>query len=117
MWPPVNYQQELQNRLAHYIVACDEEKQVEPAGVPAAPKKGPSQVIALVKCECPGRSLAPNMGMAIKLSEMKPDSIYLSSCLVNAEPNCPYTSAEELAKILENKTGIKVVSGTHDYHW
>jgi len=75
-----------------------------------------SQVIAFVKCECPGRSLAPSMGMAIKLSEMKPDVIYLSSCLANAKPGCPYTDAEELAKILNDKTGIKVISGTHDYH-
>lgn len=28
-WPPVDYQRELQNQLAHYIVACDEEKMVE----------------------------------------------------------------------------------------
>lgn len=76
----------------------------------------PSQVVAFIKCECPGRTLAPNLGMAIKLSEMKPDVIYLSSCLVNAKPGCPYTDAEELSKILENMTGIKVVSGTHDYH-
>ena len=26
MWPPANYLNELQNRLAHYIIACDEEK-------------------------------------------------------------------------------------------
>ena len=76
----------------------------------------PSQVIIFLKCECPGRPLAPNMGMAIKLSEMKPDLIYLSSCLVDAKPGCPYTDAEKLAEILEDKTGIRVVSGTHDYH-
>ena len=28
-WPSANYQHELQNRLAHYIVACDEEKTVD----------------------------------------------------------------------------------------
>ena len=28
-WPAANYQHELQNRLAHYIVACDEERTVE----------------------------------------------------------------------------------------
>lgn len=75
-----------------------------------------SQVMAFVKCECPGRTCAPNLGMAIKLSDIKPDLIYLSSCLVNAKPGCPYTSPDELAQILEAKTGIKVVSGTHDYH-
>jgi len=28
-WPPPNYQYELRNQLAHYIVACDDEKIVE----------------------------------------------------------------------------------------
>jgi predicted metal-binding protein len=76
----------------------------------------PCQPIAFLKCECPGRPIASNMGMAMKLSEMRPDAIYLSSCLVNAKPGCPYTSAEEIAQILENSTGIPVLMGTHDYH-
>lgn len=76
----------------------------------------PCQVVAFVKCECPGRSIIPNMGMAIKLSEIKPDAIYLSTCLANAKPQCPYVSPEELAKMLEGKTGISVIIGTHDYH-
>jgi len=75
-----------------------------------------SQVIAFVKCECPGRSLAPNTDLAIKMSEIKPDVIYLSACFSNAKPACPYNDAQEMAEILENKTGIRVVSGTHDYH-
>ncbi|MFO7987280.1 MAG: CGGC domain-containing protein [Desulfatiglandaceae bacterium] len=76
----------------------------------------PSQVTAFVKCECPGRTVGSNMGMALKLSEIKPDVIHLSSCLTNAKPGCPYATPEELAGILENTTGIKVVLGTHDYH-
>ncbi|MBI3040159.1 MAG: ribosomal protein S18-alanine N-acetyltransferase [Chloroflexi bacterium] len=28
-WPPLNFQQELRNRLAHYIVVCDDEKIAE----------------------------------------------------------------------------------------
>jgi predicted metal-binding protein len=76
----------------------------------------PSLVTAFVKCECPGRTIAPNLGMAMKLSEIKPDAIYLSSCLVNAKPGCPYGTAEEFAQILKNNTGIDVVLGTHDYH-
>jgi predicted metal-binding protein len=76
----------------------------------------PSRVIAFVKCECPGRSLVPNLGMAMQLSEMKPDAVHLSSCLVNARPACPYGSAEEFAQILQEKTGIPVILGTHDYH-
>lgn len=75
-----------------------------------------SQVIALVKCECPGRTVVPALGMAMKLSELKPDKIYLSSCLTNAVPGCPYTDPKDLANIIENKTGIDVVLGTHDYH-
>jgi predicted metal-binding protein len=74
-----------------------------------------SQVIAFAKCECPGRSAAPNLGMAIKLSEVKPDVIHLAKCLVEAKPGCPYMEPEELAKILEDKTGVPVVQGTHDY--
>ena len=74
-----------------------------------------SQVLAFVKCECPGRSLVANMGLAIKMLEIKPDKIYLSSCFANAKPSCPYSEAQEIAKILENKTGIPVLLGTHDY--
>ncbi len=29
LWPPINYKRELEHRLAHYIVACDEEEKVE----------------------------------------------------------------------------------------
>ena len=29
LWPPVNYQHELQNKLAHYVVACKDEGIVE----------------------------------------------------------------------------------------
>ena len=75
----------------------------------------PVQVISFIKCTCPGRNLAANVGMASKLSELEPEEIYLSSCLANAKPGCPYFSAEEIAEIIENKTGIKVKSGTHDY--
>jgi predicted metal-binding protein len=78
--------------------------------------KEPVQVIAFHKCECPGRTLAPNMGMAMKLSETKPDVIHLSACLVNANPGCPYGTAEQFAQILEKASGVKVVLGTHDYH-
>jgi predicted metal-binding protein len=54
--------------------------------------------------------------MAMRLSEIKPDAIHFSSCLAEAKPGCPYTKAEDLAKIFEERTGIKVVLGTHDYH-
>jgi predicted metal-binding protein len=76
----------------------------------------PAQVVSFVKCTCPGRNLAPNIGMAVRLSEIKPDEVRLSSCLVNAKPGCPYATAEELARIIEKKIGVKVILGTHDYH-
>ncbi len=56
------------------------------------------------------------MGMSMKLSQIKPEKIYLSSCLVNAKPGCPYTTAEELATMLQSKIEVPVVLGTHDYH-
>jgi predicted metal-binding protein len=74
------------------------------------------RVASFVRCECPGRSLAPNLGMSVKLSEPTPDAIHLSSCMVNAQPECPYGTPEQVAKILEEKTGVPVVLGTHDYH-
>lgn len=75
----------------------------------------PVQVMAFVKCECPGRSLAPNTGVAIKMAQIQPDKIYISSCMANAKPGCPYASADEMADILKDKTGIDVVKGTHNY--
>ena len=75
-----------------------------------------SQVVSFVKCECPGRSLSANAGLAMKMSEMRPDVIHLSSCMANAKPECPYCSAEQFAGILENKFEIPVILGTHDYH-
>lgn len=75
-----------------------------------------TQVLSFIKCECPGRSLVPNLGMSMKLSEIKPDVIYLSSCLVKAKPGCPYSNADEMADIISKKFGIEVIQGTHDYH-
>ena len=37
MWPPVNYHDELRNRLAYYIIACDEAKTVEEPKIEAIP--------------------------------------------------------------------------------
>lgn len=76
----------------------------------------PSQVVFFLQCECPGRSSVPNLGMAIKLAGIKPDEVYLSSCLVNAKPGCPYFTAQDLAAVIADKTGIAVKLGTHDYH-
>lgn len=60
--------------------------------------------------------MVSDVGMAMKLSEIKPDKIYLSSCLVNAKPGCPYTRSEEIAAVLETKFELPVVNETHDYH-
>ena len=58
----------------------------------------------------------PNTAMAMKLSEIKPDRIYLSSCLAKAKPGCPYVSADEMAEMISKKFGVEVIQGTHDYH-
>lgn len=76
----------------------------------------PSQVVAFVKCECPGRTVISNLGMAMKLAEIKPEAVYLSSCLAGSKPGCPYTDPQELADMITGNTGIPVVLGTHDYH-
>jgi predicted metal-binding protein len=75
----------------------------------------PAQVVSFIKCECPGRSMPSNIGMAVKLSEMKPQAIYFSTCLAKAKPQCPYITPEDLARIVESKIGVPVVLGTHEY--
>jgi predicted metal-binding protein len=75
----------------------------------------PKAVVSFVTCECPGRSVAPNLGVAAKMSEIKPDEMYFSTCLAKAKPGCPYFKPEELAQAIEEKTGLKVKLGTHDY--
>ena len=72
-------------------------------------------VIGFISCQCPGGTTAPNIGMNIKLSEIKPDVIHLSSCLAKVKPGCPYFKPEDMAKIIEEKFGIPVVLGTHEY--
>jgi ribosomal-protein-alanine N-acetyltransferase len=48
LWPPVNYQRELQNVLAHYLIACDEDRHVEPAAAHTS-GAGVSAVVARVR--------------------------------------------------------------------
>ena len=52
----------------------------------------------------------------MKVSEMKPDAIYLSSCLANAKPACPYSTAEEISQLIQGKTGLPVILGIQEYH-
>jgi ribosomal-protein-alanine N-acetyltransferase len=49
LWPPINYQRELENRLAHYIVACDEEERVEEPEMKAVPQKGFSGLVSRLR--------------------------------------------------------------------
>lgn len=49
LWPPVNYERELENRLAHYIVAGDEEEKVEESEVEASVEKDPPGLASRVR--------------------------------------------------------------------
>jgi ribosomal-protein-alanine N-acetyltransferase len=48
-WPPPNYQRELGNRLAHYVVVCDAEKTVEEPRSEVAPARGLSGAVSRVR--------------------------------------------------------------------
>ena len=48
-WPPTNYEHELKNPLAYYIVACDEEKTVDEPEIKALPEKGFSGLASKVR--------------------------------------------------------------------
>ncbi len=75
----------------------------------------PCQLIHWIRCDCPGKTVIPNTKMAMKISEVKPDRIYLSSCLAGSYPPCPYYDVEEMAKKIEQTFNIPVVLGTHEY--
>ena len=47
--PPANYHHELRNRLAHYIVACNDEKLVEMPMVKASSGKNPTGLVSRVR--------------------------------------------------------------------
>ena len=47
IWPVTNYQHELQNRLAHYIVAIDEERAIDKPDI--NPEKGFSRLVSKVR--------------------------------------------------------------------
>ena len=49
LWPPANYRRELENRLAHYIVACDEGERVEEPEMKATPQKGFSGLVSRLR--------------------------------------------------------------------
>lgn len=76
----------------------------------------PVQVVGFSRCECPGRTIVSNIGVAIKMSALQPDQIYFSTCLAKAKPGCPYGTAEDFSALVAEKFGIPVVLGTHDYH-
>lgn len=48
LWPPTNYERELENRLAHYIVACDAGERVEESEVEAPLEKKPPGLVSRV---------------------------------------------------------------------
>ena len=48
-WSPPDYQRELKNRLAHYLVACDEWEKIDESEVKAIPQKGFSRLVSSVK--------------------------------------------------------------------
>lgn len=75
----------------------------------------PCQVISFLRCECPVQGKARALNEIVsRLLEMRPDSIHLSYCLVNSKKVCPLGSTLEFAGILEERTGIPVILGTHD---
>ncbi len=48
-WPPPNFKNELQNRLAHYVVACDTEKEEDRREVNVPPSKGFSGFVSKLR--------------------------------------------------------------------
>jgi ribosomal-protein-alanine N-acetyltransferase len=49
LWPPPNYQRELRNGIAHYIVLYDDEKEYKPPAPENIPPKGLSGLLARLR--------------------------------------------------------------------
>lgn len=77
--------------------------------------KEPAQVVGFIRCECPGRSLVPNIQMSMKLSGITPDAIYISNCMAENKVGCPYIPLERAVDAIKSGVQIPVVAGTHDY--
>lgn len=71
------------------------------------------RLVGFLECECPGRQLIPNMAYVKKNADF--DVVHLSTCMAKAWPGCPYIDLDELAKKVEEKFGVKLVKGTHNY--
>ncbi|MFC1990754.1 ribosomal protein S18-alanine N-acetyltransferase [Chloroflexota bacterium] len=48
-WPPPNYNNELQNQFAHYIVACDEDEKAEDPEVTPLPEQGQNRLTSKIR--------------------------------------------------------------------
>ncbi len=72
------------------------------------------KVVGFMRCKCPGRALVNNVGVAKKRSDF--DVIHITNCMAKAVPLCKNHDLEQLPKMLEEKTGAKVVVGTHDFY-
>ncbi len=85
----------------------------------AAEKRGPFadydnvQVIGFLKCKCPGRALVSNVASTKSRTDF--DVVHLTNCMIKAVPECKNHDFERLPKMIEEKTGAKVVMGTHDF--
>jgi ribosomal-protein-alanine N-acetyltransferase len=49
LWPPVNYEKELRNPLAHCIVACDNQRTAPEMSVQPVPKRGLSLLVSRLR--------------------------------------------------------------------
>ena len=45
-WPPANYKHEMRNRLAHYIVACDEERLIRKEDIKKSSENGFARLVS-----------------------------------------------------------------------
>ncbi len=71
------------------------------------------KVVGFLRCRCPGRALVNNAAVTKNRTEY--DIIHITNCMAKAMPMCKNHNMEELPKMLEEKTGVKVIVGTHDF--
>ena len=74
-----------------------------------------TNILALIRCSCPGRAILSNIKVTMKFLDTQVDRIHISTCMAFAYPNCNYMDMQKLAKNIAEEYGVPVTMGSHKY--
>ena len=74
-----------------------------------------ANILALVRCTCPGRAILSNVKMTMKFLDTKVDRVHIATCMAFAYPDCAHVDMEKLAKNIAEEHDVPVTMGSHKY--